>query len=149
MFAGCCELGINVFEPYRGVEMRAMYSQLLRALHHVLGVDYYFMTPYGMGEGNDEAIRSGAGSGDFRTAPGILFRQIDLYDVRRQQFGSPVRPFDEDDAAGRGLIETKLLNLLRRGNPIKVEMRDGKARLVCLHDRKCGARYFQSGIRGK
>ncbi|MFO0980189.1 MAG: hypothetical protein U1E76_00320 [Planctomycetota bacterium] len=60
VFLGCCEMGINLFPEFRGAEIRFVYTQFMRVLHHVLGVDYFFLTRYGMGEGNDEAIASGA-----------------------------------------------------------------------------------------
>ncbi|MHC4933226.1 MAG: hypothetical protein ACYTGV_13660, partial [Planctomycetota bacterium] len=57
---GCCEMGINLFPEFRGGEIRHIYAQFMRLLHHVLGVQYLFLTRYGMGEHNPEAIRSGA-----------------------------------------------------------------------------------------
>lgn len=57
---GCCEIGINLFPEFRGGEIRFIYSQFMRALHHVLGVRYFFLTAYGMGVDNEEAIASGA-----------------------------------------------------------------------------------------
>ena len=59
-FLGCCEMGINLFPEFRGGEIRYIYAQFMRVLHHRLGVDYFFLTRYGMGEGNPEAIRTGA-----------------------------------------------------------------------------------------
>jgi len=58
--AGCCEMGINLFPEFRGAEIRFIYSQFMRVLHHRLGVDYFFLTPYGMGEDNLDALASGA-----------------------------------------------------------------------------------------
>jgi hypothetical protein len=57
---GCCEMGMNLFPEFRGGEIRYIYAQFMRVLHHRLGVDYFFLTRYGMGEGNEEALRSGA-----------------------------------------------------------------------------------------
>jgi hypothetical protein len=57
---GCCEMGINLFPEFRGGEIRYIYAQFMRVLHHRLGVDYFFLTRYGMGENNPEAIRTGA-----------------------------------------------------------------------------------------
>ncbi|MFQ5505699.1 MAG: hypothetical protein ACE5F1_13015, partial [Planctomycetota bacterium] len=57
---GCCEMGINLFPEFRGGEIRFIYPQFMRAIHHALGARYFFLTSYGMGEGNPEAIRSGA-----------------------------------------------------------------------------------------
>jgi hypothetical protein len=60
VFLGCCELGINLFPEFRGGETRYLYAQFMRVLHHLLGADYFFLTRYGMGDNNDEALRSGA-----------------------------------------------------------------------------------------
>ncbi len=57
---GCCEIGINLFPQFRGAEIRTIYGQLMRLLHHHLGVQYFYLTRYGMGEDNPDAIRSGA-----------------------------------------------------------------------------------------
>ena len=60
VFGGSCEMGINLFPEFRGGEIRYLYAQLMRVLHHRLGVDYFFLTRYGMGQKNPAAIRSGA-----------------------------------------------------------------------------------------
>jgi hypothetical protein len=60
VFLGCCEMGINLFPEFRGGEIRYIYSQFMRVLYHVAGVRYFFLTSYGMGDGNPEAIKSGA-----------------------------------------------------------------------------------------
>lgn len=57
---GCCEMGLNVFPEFRGGETRHIYVRFMQALHHMLGVEYFFLTRYGMGENNPEALRSGA-----------------------------------------------------------------------------------------
>ncbi|MBI5434063.1 MAG: hypothetical protein HZA52_14620 [Planctomycetes bacterium] len=57
---GCCELGINLFPEFRGGEIRFVYAQLMRVLHARLGVELFFLTKYGMGEQNDDALASGA-----------------------------------------------------------------------------------------
>ncbi|MHC4954931.1 MAG: hypothetical protein ACYTGZ_13675 [Planctomycetota bacterium] len=60
VFLGCCEMGINLFPEFRRGEIRFLYAQFMRVLHERLGVDYFFLTRYAMGEGNPDAIRSGA-----------------------------------------------------------------------------------------
>lgn len=60
VFLGVCEMGINLFPEFRGGEIRFIYSQLMRVLRHALGVSFYYLLPYGMGEDNPEAIASGA-----------------------------------------------------------------------------------------
>jgi len=57
---GCCEMGLNLFPEFRGGEVRFVYAQFMRVLHHLLSVETFFLTSYGMGEENPEAIRSGA-----------------------------------------------------------------------------------------
>jgi hypothetical protein len=57
---GSCEMGINLFPEFRGGEIRYIYAQFMRVLHHRLGVEYFLLTRYGMGENNPEAIRTGA-----------------------------------------------------------------------------------------
>lgn len=57
---GCCEMGINLFPEFRGGEIRYVYSQFMRSLYHLARVRYFFLTSYGMGENNPEALRSGA-----------------------------------------------------------------------------------------
>jgi len=60
VFLGCCEMGINLHQEFRGSEVRYIYALLMRSLCHLLGVRYFFLTSYGMGELNPEALRSGA-----------------------------------------------------------------------------------------
>lgn len=60
IFLGCCEMGINLFPEFRGGEIRYIYAQFMRSLYHLAGVRYFFLTSYGMGEGNPEALKSGA-----------------------------------------------------------------------------------------
>lgn len=60
VFGGACEMGINLFPEYRGAEIRGIYAHVMRVLRHVLGAEYYFLQPYGMGVGNPDAIASGA-----------------------------------------------------------------------------------------
>lgn len=57
---GACELGINVFPEFRGGEIRFFYAGFMRLLHHALGVDLFYLTRYGMGEDNPDALTSGA-----------------------------------------------------------------------------------------
>jgi len=60
VWLGCCEIGLNLFPEFRGGEIRFIYPQFMRAIHHVLGARYFFLTAYGMGEDNPAAIRTGA-----------------------------------------------------------------------------------------
>ncbi|MHC4579465.1 MAG: hypothetical protein ACYTED_18920 [Planctomycetota bacterium] len=57
---GCCELGLNIFPEFRGAEVRFVFGQYMRMLHHVLGAEDFFLTTYARGEGNEAALRTGA-----------------------------------------------------------------------------------------
>lgn len=52
--------GINVFDPFRGAEAAFLWAQALRAFHSLFGVRRFVVNAYQFGEGNLEAIRSGA-----------------------------------------------------------------------------------------
>jgi hypothetical protein len=54
------EIGFNTFYAYRDGETAWVYSQVLRMLHQVLGAACISVYPYQLGEGNEEAIKSGA-----------------------------------------------------------------------------------------
>jgi len=58
--AGCTEMGLQLFPEFRGRETRWLYAQTLRALHHVLGSRHFFLTAYGVGAGNPEALQAGS-----------------------------------------------------------------------------------------
>lgn len=60
VFLGSCELGINIFPEFRGCEVRRIYAQFMRLLHHVAGVERFLLTGYAMGQGNPAAIATGA-----------------------------------------------------------------------------------------
>jgi len=60
MFLGCCEMGINLFTEFRRAEIRRIYALVMQSLYHLLAGRYFFVTSYGMGELNPEALRSGA-----------------------------------------------------------------------------------------
>jgi hypothetical protein len=60
VFARCCEMGINLFPEFRGGEIRYIYAQFMKALFHLAHVRYFFLTSYGMGEDNPDALKSGA-----------------------------------------------------------------------------------------
>lgn len=60
---GLCEwmeLGFNVFYTFRGGEVAWMYAQTLRCLVRLTGATCISMYPYQLGDGNEEAIESGA-----------------------------------------------------------------------------------------
>jgi hypothetical protein len=60
---GLCEwmeLGFNVFYTFRGGEVAWIYAQALRCLVALTGAKCISMYPYQLGDGNEEAIESGA-----------------------------------------------------------------------------------------
>lgn len=60
VFLGACEMGMNLFPEFRGGEIRYIYAQFMRVLYHLAHARYFYLTAYGMGENNDEALKSGA-----------------------------------------------------------------------------------------
>jgi hypothetical protein len=57
---GSSELAYNVFETFRGAEAGAIYRRVLEMTHAMFGSDTFVIFPYQLGEGNDEALQSGA-----------------------------------------------------------------------------------------
>jgi hypothetical protein len=54
------EIAYNVFETFRGGEAGLVYSRVLSTVRHLFGADTFTIYPYQLGDGNDEAIESGA-----------------------------------------------------------------------------------------
>ncbi len=52
--------GINILEEYRQSEAPFLFAQTLRAFHTLFGSKYFIANPYQFGQGNSEAIGSGA-----------------------------------------------------------------------------------------
>jgi len=52
--------GINIFDEYRGSEASFLWVQVMRVYHSLVGCTRYVANPYQLGEGNREALRSGA-----------------------------------------------------------------------------------------
>ena len=57
---GSSEIAYNVFDTYRGAEASWIYARVLAMTRHLFGSDAFTIYPYQLGEGNDEAIASGA-----------------------------------------------------------------------------------------
>lgn len=53
-------IGLNIFDEYRGSEAAFLWVQVMRAYHHVTGCTRYIANAYQFGAGNDEALKSGA-----------------------------------------------------------------------------------------
>ena len=54
------EIAYNVFETWRGAEAGAIYGRVLATVRHLFGADSFTIYPYQLGEGNPEALESGA-----------------------------------------------------------------------------------------
>ncbi len=52
--------GINIFDPFRGSEAAFLWIEMLRAFQTLFGVRRFIINGYQFGEGNAEAIKSGA-----------------------------------------------------------------------------------------
>lgn len=57
---GSSEIAYNVFDTYRGVEAAPVYGKVLAMTRFLFGSDTFTIVPYQLGDGNDEAIESGA-----------------------------------------------------------------------------------------
>ena len=52
--------GVNIFDEYRGSEAAWLWTQVMRVTHHLTGCNRFVANPYQFGEGNSEALKSGA-----------------------------------------------------------------------------------------
>jgi hypothetical protein len=57
---GSSEIAYNVFETFRGGEAGAIFGRVVAAARALFGSDAFTIVPYQLGDGNEEAIRSGA-----------------------------------------------------------------------------------------
>ena len=57
---GSAEIAYNVFETWRGVEAATVYGRVASMLRHLFHVDTFTIYPYQLGQGNDEALSTGA-----------------------------------------------------------------------------------------
>jgi hypothetical protein len=54
------ELAFNVFDTFRGAEAGPVYGKVIGMTRALFGTDTFTIFPYQLGDGNDEAIESGA-----------------------------------------------------------------------------------------
>src|SRR5207249_2646628 len=54
------ELAFNVFDTFRGAEAGPVYGKVVGMTRALFGADTFTIPPYQLGDGNDEAIESGA-----------------------------------------------------------------------------------------
>lgn len=57
---GSAELAYNVFDTWRGAEAGPIYARVLAMTRWLYGCDAFTIVPYQLGEGNDEALGTGA-----------------------------------------------------------------------------------------
>lgn len=57
---GSAEVAYNVFDTWRGAEAGAVYARVLAMTRWLYGCDAFTIVPYQLGDGNDEALESGA-----------------------------------------------------------------------------------------
>ncbi len=57
---GSAEIAFNVFEAFRGVEAAQVYARVLATVKEVFHASAFTIFPYQLGDGNDEALDSGA-----------------------------------------------------------------------------------------
>jgi hypothetical protein len=57
---GSAELAYNVFDTYRDAEAGQVYGQVLGTARRLFGCEAFTIPPYQLGDGNDEALESGA-----------------------------------------------------------------------------------------
>lgn len=60
VFQQRARFGINVLPSFRGGESAFIFSQLIKLYHHHLGVNYFNIEPYQIGQKNPDGIKSGA-----------------------------------------------------------------------------------------
>ncbi len=60
ILGGRCEIGVNIFDEFRGGESAFLFAQIMRVYHHYFGGLRFLVDPFQFGAGNDEAIQSGA-----------------------------------------------------------------------------------------
>jgi hypothetical protein len=57
---GSAEIAFNVFEAFRGVEAAQVYARVLATVRLIFSASAFTIFPYQLGDGNDEALDSGA-----------------------------------------------------------------------------------------
>ena len=55
-----CEIAYNVFDTFRGAEAAVVYARVIAMSRHLFGANVFTIYPYQLGDGNDEAVESGA-----------------------------------------------------------------------------------------
>ena len=76
--------GINILPAFRGGESAFIFSQLIKLYHHHLGVNYFNIEPYQIGQKNPDGIKSGAFWFYYRM--GFRPSQNDLGKIAEEEF---------------------------------------------------------------
>jgi hypothetical protein len=128
VFLDRSEIGVNVFDEFRGGESAFLFAQVMRVYHQCFSARRFFVDPYQFGADNAEAIQSGA----YWFYDRLGFRPVDkktrsLADLERekrsrlQSYRCPTRVlrrlarsklvFDLDAAAPAHLEDVKLSDI--------------------------------------
>lgn len=84
VFQQRARFGINVLPSFRGGESAFIFSQLIKLYHHHLGVNYFNIEPYQIGQKNPDGIKSGAFWFYYRM--GFRPLQKDLAQIAEEEF---------------------------------------------------------------
>jgi hypothetical protein len=60
IFEERCEIGVNIFETFRGGENSYIFTNILRVYKQIFGIKQFVVPPYQFGAGNEEGLQSGA-----------------------------------------------------------------------------------------
>lgn len=60
VFFDRCEIGVNIFDNFRGGENSLIFTNILRVYNQVFGIKKFVVPPYQFGEDNEEGLHSGA-----------------------------------------------------------------------------------------
>ncbi|HLP14458.1 MAG TPA: hypothetical protein VK177_21185 [Flavobacteriales bacterium] len=60
IFLDRCEIGLNIFDSFRGGESTLVFVNLMRTYQRIFNVNRFLVPPYQFGENNPEGLKSGA-----------------------------------------------------------------------------------------
>jgi len=60
LFGPRAEIGLNIFDPFRGGESAFLFTQLMRVYAQLFGATQFQVPPYQLGDDNEEGLHSGA-----------------------------------------------------------------------------------------
>jgi hypothetical protein len=132
VFFDRAEIGINIFDEFRGGESALLLAQLLRVFRQHYRVRRFFVDPYQFGAGNREGIQSGAFWFYYR----LGFRPVDARLRARahsewEQIGAD-RSYRVPNVVLRKLASSRLVLLDERGGESEGEIRPAAPDLAAL-----------------